>query len=237
MSGPRTFVAQLLVGAATVVVLVALALPVFANPVWIRLGQERAQADAWTGWPMETVTAVTNAVLADVLVGPPDFDQVVDGEPVFNEREQGHLRDVRTVAIAFVVAAVIAAAWLVAAHWRARDPRWFWRGVAGGAVALAAGVVIIGALALVAFDQVFDLFHRIFFPEGSYNFDPASERLVQLFPMQFWYETAIALGIVLLVLAGATLLIARPRIGRRPAAVEQEDVADASMQPSPGGPS
>ncbi len=233
MSNARTALAAVLVGAATIVLLITIALPVFFNPVWIRLGQERAQADAWTGWPMETVTEVTNSVLRDVLLGPPAFDQTVDGEPVFNEREQGHLRDVRTVTILFALVALIAAVWLVVAARRSHGARWFWQGVAGGALALAGGVVGIGLLALVAFDQVFEVFHRILFPEGSYNFDPSTERMVQLFPMQFWFETSIALGLVLLVLAGVTLLIARPRLRARLAA---EGAAGGSeIAPDSGG--
>ena len=37
-------------------------------------------------------------------------------------------------------------------------------------------------------------FHRIFFAGGTYLFDPRTERLVQLFPDQFWSETSIVLG-------------------------------------------
>ena len=36
------------------------------------------------------------------------------------------------------------------------------------------------------------------FPAGSYDFDPATERLVQLFPFQFWDETAMVVGIVII---------------------------------------
>ena len=34
------------------------------------------------------------------------------------------------------------------------------------------GVVVLGVVALVAFDALFETFHRIFFPAGSYPFDP-----------------------------------------------------------------
>ena len=50
---------------------------------------------------------------------------------------------------------------------------------------------MLGVVALVAFDTLFEVFHEIFFPAGSYLFDPATERLVQLFPFEFWQETAI----------------------------------------------
>lgn len=207
MSTVQRVLAGGLVGVATIVVLVALALLLVGNPVWFRLAQERAQADAWTGWPMSTVTEVTGMVFSDVVIGPPDFDQVVDGAAVFTERERSHFRDVRVAVVGFAALTVLALAWLLLGHRLARGRRWFWQGVAGGAVTLAGGVMLLGLLSLVAFEQVFEVFHQLLFPAGSYNFDPTTERMVQLFPMQLWFETSIALGVVLVVLAGVTLAI------------------------------
>jgi uncharacterized membrane protein len=51
------------------------------------------------------------------------------------------------------------------------------------------------------FDQIFELFHEIFFAPGTYLFNSTSEKLVQLFPDQFWSETSIALAGVVLLLA------------------------------------
>ena len=65
--------------------------------------------------------------------------------------------------------------------------------VRGGALGLIVGRGGRG-VALVAFDWLFETFHSLFFPGGSYDFDPATERLVQLFPFQFWQETAIVVG-------------------------------------------
>ena len=39
----------------------------------------------------------TDAIVADLVFGPPDFDVEVGGVPVLIEREQQHMRDVRTV--------------------------------------------------------------------------------------------------------------------------------------------
>ena len=208
------WVASAIVAVATIIVLVGIALLPFLNPIWVGFGQERAEADAWTGWPMETVHEVTNAVLADLIIGPPDFDQVVDGEPVFNEREVGHLQDVRTVLIGFAVAVAVSVGAIVVA-WRVTGRAAVWRGVRLGAITVIAGVLALGVLAVVAFETLFEIFHRIFFASGSYNFDPATERLVQLFPMSFWFETSIALGVVLIALGVIALVSAERR--RRPA--------------------
>ncbi len=67
-------------------------------------------------------------------------------------------------------------------------------------------------MSFVAFDALFETFHRIFFAGGSYTFDPATERLVQLFPFQFWQETAIVVGAVCIVLAAIVAAVATSRV-------------------------
>ena len=56
-------------------------------------------------------------------------------------------------------------------------------------------------MAAVAFDALFEIFHRMFFPGGTYLFDPATDRLVQLFPFAFWSETTIVVGALILLIS------------------------------------
>jgi integral membrane protein (TIGR01906 family) len=229
------------VALATALTLLGLAIPVFLNPVWVSFEQGRARADAWTGYAPSEVDRATGSVLHDLVLGPPAFDVRDDaGRPVLEERERSHLRDVRSVfgsAVAVIglgVAALVGAASLGAAGGSSRRAT-VWRGVRLGARGLAVAVVGLGAVSLVAFDAAFELFHRLFFAGGTYSFDPRTDRLVQLFPDQFWSETTIALGVVLLVLAGladrlAGRGLARSRRvpgaagARRPAAAAAEAV-------------
>jgi len=207
--------AGILVALSTILVIIGLAIPLFLNPLWVGFEQGRAEAAAWTGWTGDQVSSVTGAILRDLIVGPPDFAMVVDGRPALDEREREHMRDVRGVFVGFAVASVAAALVLLAAGVGSRAAGWFRRSVAAGAIVLAGAVIALGLFFGVAFDAAFDLFHRLFFGAGSYTFDPTTERLVQLFPERFWYETSIALGIVLL--AGAALaawLALRRRPGR-----------------------
>ena len=67
---------------------------------------------------------------------------------------------------------------------------------ARGAIGLAVGVVVARRRRVRRVRPLFELFHRIFFAGGSYTFDPATDRLVQLFPFRFWQETAIVVGAV-----------------------------------------
>jgi integral membrane protein (TIGR01906 family) len=202
--------ASLLTGIAVALVIVALAIIPFLSPQWVAFAQERAEAAAWTGFTPEDLRTATNAILADLVFGPPDFDVQIGGVPVLNEREQGHMRDVRTVFAGLFAAAVLSVVVLLVAS-RRRDRVRLWRSVRRGAIGLIIGTVVVGVIGLVAFDQLFELFHRIFFPAGSYLFDPATDRLVQLFPFRFWEESAMAVGAVIIVLSLLTAWVA----GRR----------------------
>ncbi len=69
---------------------------------------------------------------------------------------------------------------------------------------------------MLFFDTAFELFHELFFPPGSYLFDPATDRLVQLFPESFWVETTIGVGVVIVVLSAGLAWWG----GRRAASIE-----------------
>jgi integral membrane protein (TIGR01906 family) len=206
LGGRAVFV---LVGIATALVIIAVAIVPFLSPAWVDFEQDRSQAQAWTGYTTEELRTATNAILADLVVGPPDFDVQVAGALVLEAREQAHMRDVRNVFMALYIAAAVSLVVLLVAAWRVRDRGRLWGAVRRGAIGLAVGVVVLGLVALVAFDSLFSIFHELFFPAGSYTFDPLTERLVQLFPFQFWQETAIVVGIVILTIAAVVALIAR----------------------------
>jgi integral membrane protein (TIGR01906 family) len=168
----------------------------------------------WTGYTTEELRTATDAILADLIIGPPDFDVEVDGAPVLIERERGHMRDVRTVFAGLAILAVVSIGVLLVAS-RRRDRAPVWGAVRRGALVLAGVVALIGVVALVAFDTLFEVFHRILFPAGSYTFDPGSDRLVQLFPFTFWQETAIIVGVVIIAIALVTAVMAGRRIATR----------------------
>ncbi len=220
-------VASLLTGISVALVIVAISIIPFLSSQWIAFAQDRAQATAWTGFTPGELRFATDAIVEDLIWGPPDFDVEVGGVPVLIERERQHMRDVRAVFAGLFVAAIAAAVVLLVAS-RRRDRARLWRSVRRGAFGLIVGTLIVGVVGFVAFDQLFELFHRIFFPPGSYLFDPTTDRLVQLFPFQFWEESAMAVGLVIIVLAALTALIAR----RREAAAEAR-VLEPIVEPAP----
>ncbi len=206
--------ADLVVALAAILGVLAVAVVPFLSPAWVSFEQGRAEAVAWTGFSEVQLRTATDAILADLVLGPPAFDVEIDGRPVLNERERSHMRDVRTVFIGFFTAAAVLVLGALAIAARRHDAAArarTWRALRLGALALVVGLVVVGGVALVAFDALFEVFHSIFFPGGSYTFDPATERLVQLFPFRFWQETAIVVGGVAVVLGSALAMIA----GRR----------------------
>ena len=192
-------VASILIGLATAIVIVALAILPFLTPQWVAFEQGRAQAAAWTGFTTEELRTATDAILADLVFGG-DFDVEVDGTPVLNRARAGaHGRRPDRVP-----RAVDPRGDLGRSSWSSRAGGGIGRGrggrSGGGALGLTVGVVVVGVVGLVAFDQLFEIFHEVFFPAGSYLFDPATDRLVQLFPFQFWEETAMVVGVVIIAI-------------------------------------
>jgi integral membrane protein (TIGR01906 family) len=200
----RGALAALVIGISTTLVILAVAILPFLSPPWVAFAQDRAQASAWTGFTPDQLRTVTNAILADLVAGPPDFDVALDGTPVLEERERQHMRDVRGVFAGFFAAAAVGAVVVVGAFVLARTPGArirLWRRLARTGIAIGAITVVGGVAGLLFFDRAFELFHELFFPPGSYLFDPATERLVQLFPQQFWIESTMAVGAVVIGLS------------------------------------
>ncbi|TAL13127.1 MAG: DUF1461 domain-containing protein [Chloroflexota bacterium] len=179
--------------------LLAVAISPFLTPAWVAFEQDRAEAAAWTSFsPVELRTA-TDAILSDLVAGPPAFDVTIRGAPVLTDAERSHMRDVRAVFTGFFTAAGAGLVLLVIARLATRPSgAWsrdrFLGAVRAGATGLAVVIAVAGVIAAVAFDAAFEVFHQLFFAAGTYNFDPTRDRLVQLFPEVFWSETTMAVG-------------------------------------------
>jgi integral membrane protein (TIGR01906 family) len=221
--------ASVLTGLATAIVIVAVTIIPFLSPQWVAFDQGRAQAEAWTGYRTDELRVATDAIVADLVFGG-DFTVQVNGQPVLNDRERAHMVDVRSVFRGLWILAAASVVVLVAASRRA-DRRATWRAVRSGAIGLSIGVVIAGVVGLFAFDQLFEAFHEVFFPPGSYLFDPATDRLVQLFPFAFWDETAMVVGVAMLIVCAVVAVVA----GRRAAAYKTRASShDLAAVPEPG---
>lgn len=201
-------------GIAAVIVIIGVAVAAFFNPLWIGFEQERSGVPAITGWTSEQVRTATGSILADVLVGPPLFAAAVNGNPVLDAAERSHMVDVRNVVLPTAMVFAIAVALLAALVATSRRRAWFWHAIAVGSGTLTVVGVAVGIAVLFFFDTAFLLFHLIFFPQGNFSFDPRTQRLTQLFPDQFWTETAIAIAVVGLLIAVLMTVVARRQAAR-----------------------
>jgi len=197
-----------LIAAATALVILGASIVPFANPIFVRFEQDRTGVPALTRLQPAELDDVTTSILGDLFLWQGDFS--VPGKDrvtlpvVLDEREQAHMRDVRGVFLGFEVLVLAAIATLAVAFRRAKGTgarAATWHAVGAGARGLVVVLVVAGAFALFAFDAAFEVFHSLFFSAGSYTFDPRTDRLVQLFPEQFWSETAIAVGVVSIAVA------------------------------------
>ena len=208
-----------LVAAAAAAVILGASIMPFLTPAVVRFEQDRTGVGGLTGYAPGELDKVTGALLGDLVLWRADFDVAIDGAPVLSDSERAHMRDVRGVFSGFWILVLAGVVGLVVAVRRSRnslDARAAtWRAVGRGARVLAIGIAVAGAFALVAFDVAFELFHRLFFSAGSYTFDPARDRLVQLFPEAFWSDIAIAVGVVAIGVAILTAWLA----GRRAASL------------------
>ena len=205
------FVGGTIVALATIGVIVGFVVAVLLTPLWVFGEQDRAGSAALTGYTAAEVRVATGAILGDMIVGPPDFDVTIRDQAVLNEAERTHLRDVRSNFLAFFAVIAICLVILVLARWRSHGSVTFWRGVRVGSAILAVSVAALAGFAVVAFGLLFETFHQLLFPPGTYTFDPLTDRLVQLFPERFWFDTAIVLALGLM-LCGLTI---RTLAGRR----------------------
>ena len=176
---------------------------------------ERYSVSERTGITPEGLTHVgreVQAYFASSSDDPLDVTVPIHGVPrtLFNENEVSHMADVkalflRVYRVQWISAVLLVALTLVAA-WRLRREAypavasWLRR---GGALT-AAVILVLGLLSVVAFRQVFIVFHYIGFPQGNWVFDPRTEYLVQVFPFGFWRDITLFIGAFILL--GAAVL-------------------------------
>jgi integral membrane protein (TIGR01906 family) len=200
------FVAAALGVALGVVILLAGPLVLF-NPAFSSLLQERHGVSQSFGMPQEELDRVTSEILGDLLTDG-DFDAAfADEPPLLNERERSHMHDVarlvRLLGISVIVAAIVA---VLSARRMRTEPR-----RVGAVMLRTAGAIGAAALALaltfaVAFEPAFLAFHAVFFPPGTFLFEPGSN-LITLFPEGFWFDASLAAGATIVLSAVIVALI------------------------------
>ena len=199
--------------------LLALAVLPLLGPWFTHPALDAAGAAEWTGLTSAQVHTLSDRSVEELLLGPGAFDFAgPDGQSFYGPSERAHLRDARLLLGICLVAgglAILVLAWALVRRPDRRSATW--RVISRTGLATAVAVVLLGFLSIFAFDSLFTLFHRVFFPGGNWSFDPATQHLVQLYPFRFWQLAAAALGSLLLVLGLGTWLLGRVLAARAPA--------------------
>jgi integral membrane protein (TIGR01906 family) len=147
-----------------------------------------------------------------------------DGSPLFNQRELSHMHDVKVVtrgilrAWYFIIAVLLG---LGLGAWRFKSLGAYREGLRGGGwltLALAATVGLVATIGAAGsgdlFWTFFSDFHAVFFKGDSWLFLD-SDTLIRLYPVKFWQDAVLCIGIIAAI--GAIALIVGLRDRRRPA--------------------
>ena len=132
-------------------------------------------------------------------------DEQGRSDPLFTPREVIHMRDVKALVqgifraqeLALVLLAIYVALRFAIERQRA------WAGLArltrASMLGTLAVAVAFGVTALIGFEGLFTRFHELSFSNDFWQLDPAQDRLVQMFPQDFWLVSTV-------ILAGVTIV-------------------------------
>ncbi|HOE34545.1 MAG: TIGR01906 family membrane protein [Chloroflexi bacterium] len=134
-----------------------------------------------------------------------------DGRQLYRVEELSHMEDVKsvvrtalTVWYGLIGAAFALGAWFaVMGSWRTLG-----KAVRTGAWLSIGLIAFIVVMTAVSFNTLFDRFHRLFFTEGSWLFYQ-NDTLIRLFPLVFWRDAFLLVGLTVLLAAGLLLWITR----------------------------
>lgn len=135
---------------------------------------------------------------------------------LYNERELSHMLDVKNLVQAMLIAWPLIGIAILGVGLISMKGGWlalFWQAVGRGGLAAVGLIVAILIAVLVSFNELFTGFHKIFFTGDTWLF-LFSDSLIRLFPMPFWQDAFIVMGILVL-LGGIGLGIVGNRLTNR----------------------
>ena len=123
-----------------------------------------------------------------------------DGTPLYNNRELRHMADVKNLTqLGLMFWYVVLGLFVILGVWARRTGWWLdYRSMlakGGKFTAFVLGVLIV--IIITGFNLIFTGFHRIFFSGDTWLF-LFSDTLIRLFPIRFWQDVFIFLGLLTL---------------------------------------
>ena len=198
------------------VILFVISVPLFlvANSVTWAVNEQRLYSYGFDKYDISRETGIEdeglNAAAREIRAyfnstsEPIDITAEIFGEErtLFNHREAMHMRDVKhliwgvygvDLATAVYILGFVGVGFLIYRRlFMANLMRYLlW----GGALTVAL-VVVVGLAALVGFDSLFLLFHRLSFSNDFWRLDPSKDYLVMMFPQGFWFDATLFVALV-----------------------------------------
>ena len=120
-------------------------------------------------------------------------------ESLYNQREIDHMKDVKALVknvnrVQELILLYMVAFAAVGFYFQRRE---FWprlgRYISRGGLTTLALVVVAGLLSLVAFQQLFLLFHLVSFSNDFWLLDPRTDYLIAMFPEAFFFDATMGI--------------------------------------------
>ena len=173
---------------------------IFLTPPVVHLLLSVSDASTVLGVEPRVAEALSDALVGDLLTDGA-FDAPLGDAPLLSASERSHLVDVGALLRAVLVAGLGGLITLAAARTRRRA--WLRVAIRDGAALIVGGALVAAAAFTFAFDATFSFFHGLFFAAGTWTFNPATDRLVQLYPQEFWTLAALLFCLALALLSFA----------------------------------
>ena len=171
---------------------------IFLTPPVVHLLLSVSDAHTVLGVEPQVAEALSDALVGDLLTDGA-FDAPLGDAPLLSAGERSHLVDVGNLLRAVLVAGLGGLIVLTLA--RARRRTWLRGAIRDGAAIIVGGALLAAAAFTLAFDATFAFFHGLFFAAGTWTFNPATDRLVQLYPQEFWTLAALLFCLTLALLS------------------------------------
>lgn len=184
----RRLLRRVVLALAATALMIATATALFLTPPAVHLLLRLSDAPVALGVAPEVAEQLSDALVGDLLAAG-SFGVPMNGAPLLSASERAHLVDVGALLRTVLIAGVCGLVLLCLAGWRRAS--WLRVAARDGGRLIAGGALAAAAAFALAFDATFTFFHRLFFADGTWTFNPATDRLVQLYPERFWILAAI----------------------------------------------
>ena len=194
MKSLRRLLRRALFALAAAALTIAATTAIFLTPAVVHLLLGVSDAPATLGVEPAVAEGLSDALVGDLLTDGA-FDAPLGGAPLLSAGERAHLVDVGGLLRTVLGAGV--GGLLLLGFARLRRRTWLRAAARDGALLIAGGALAAAAAFALAFDATFSFFHGLFFAAGTWTFNPATDRLVQLYPERFWILAALLFCVTL----------------------------------------